>query len=100
MYEHGAGLRIQVKRARVPRPGEPDALTGKQQGAVEQAATRRGARDAAIIAVLLYWRPGRGMRPRRRRRRRCDRPHQHHLGMNAATGPALLGIHAATMGQS
>jgi integrase/recombinase XerC len=54
LYEHGAGLRIQVKRARVPRPGEPDALTPTQQGAVERAAARRGARDAAILAVLLY----------------------------------------------
>ncbi|HKT03480.1 MAG TPA: tyrosine-type recombinase/integrase [Rugosimonospora sp.] len=54
LYEHGAGLRVQVKRARVPRPGEPDALTPAQQGAVERAATRRGERDAAIVAVLLY----------------------------------------------
>jgi hypothetical protein len=54
MYERGARLRIQVKRARVPRPGEPDALAQKQQGAVERAAGRRSTRDAAIIAVLLY----------------------------------------------
>ena len=27
LYEVGAGLRLKVKRARVPRPGEPDALT-------------------------------------------------------------------------
>lgn len=49
-----AGLSITVKRARVPRPGEPDALTRAQQGALERAAARRGARDAAIIAVFLY----------------------------------------------
>ncbi|HET9654622.1 MAG TPA: tyrosine-type recombinase/integrase [Kineosporiaceae bacterium] len=54
LYAHGAGIRIQVKRARVPRPGEPDALTPTQQGALERAAARRGPRDAAIIAVLLY----------------------------------------------
>ncbi|MFI9597739.1 tyrosine-type recombinase/integrase [Nonomuraea sp. NPDC052265] len=48
------GLRIDVKRATVPKPGEPDALTSAEQGAVERAAARRGARDAAIIAVLLY----------------------------------------------
>jgi integrase len=54
LYEYGAGLRIQVKRARVLRPGEPDALTPKQQGWVERAADRRGTRDAAITAVLLY----------------------------------------------
>ncbi|WP_436764329.1 tyrosine-type recombinase/integrase [Streptosporangium sp. V21-05] len=48
------GLRIDVKRARVPKPGEPDALTSAEQGAVERAAARRGERDAAIVAVLLY----------------------------------------------
>jgi len=53
MYEQ-AGLRIVVKRARVPRPGEPDAMTIQQQGAVERAAARRSVRDAAIAAVLLY----------------------------------------------
>ncbi|HEX4811552.1 MAG TPA: tyrosine-type recombinase/integrase [Nonomuraea sp.] len=53
MYEQ-IGLRIAVKRARVPKPGEPDALTVAEQGAVERAAARRGVRDAAIVAVLLY----------------------------------------------
>ena len=52
MYQQ-AGLRIAVRRARVPRPGEPDALTPQQEGAVRRAAIRRGPRDAAIIAVLL-----------------------------------------------
>src|SRR6266536_3101159 len=54
LYEHGSRLRITVKRARVERPGEPDALTPAQQGTLERAADRRGRRDAAIIAVLLY----------------------------------------------
>jgi integrase len=54
LYEHGAGLRIHVKRARIEQPGEPDALTPRRQGALERAAARRGPRDAAIIAVLLY----------------------------------------------
>jgi integrase len=54
LYEHGPQLRITVKRVRVPRPGEPDALTAAQQGKAERASLRRGARDAAIIAVLLY----------------------------------------------
>jgi integrase/recombinase XerC len=54
LYEHHAGLRIHIKRARVPRPGQPDALTPKQQSRVERAADRRGTRDAAIVAVLLY----------------------------------------------
>lgn len=53
MHEH-AGLRIHITRVRVPRPGEPDTLTPAQQGAVERAAGRRGLRDAAILAVLLY----------------------------------------------
>ena len=44
LYEHGANLRIQVSRVRVPRPGEPDALTKTQQGAVERASVRRGFR--------------------------------------------------------
>ncbi|WP_280490339.1 tyrosine-type recombinase/integrase [Nocardia carnea] len=54
LYEHGPQLRIAVKRARVPRPGEPKALAAAGQGRVERASLRRGARDAAIIAVLLY----------------------------------------------
>jgi integrase/recombinase XerC len=54
LYEHGPQLRIAVKRARVPRPGEPDALEPAEQGKVERASVRRGERDAAIIAVLLY----------------------------------------------
>ncbi len=54
LYEVGAGLRLKVKRARVPRPGEPEALIPKEQGAVERAADRRAIRDAAIIAVLFY----------------------------------------------
>ncbi|HEU5391749.1 MAG TPA: tyrosine-type recombinase/integrase [Streptosporangiaceae bacterium] len=53
MYSH-AGMRIAVKRARVPRPGEPEALSRAEQGAVERAAVRRGARDAAILSVLLH----------------------------------------------
>jgi integrase len=48
-----AGLRISVKRVRIPRPGEPDALTRQQEAALRRAAARRGPRDAAIIAVLL-----------------------------------------------
>ncbi len=49
-----AGLRIAVKRARIPRPGEPGALTKTEQGRVERAAARRGVRDRAIVATLLY----------------------------------------------
>jgi integrase len=52
MYQQ-AGLRISVKRVRIPRPGEPDALTRQEDAALRRAAARRGPRDAAIIAVLL-----------------------------------------------
>ena len=52
MYEQ-AGLRISVKRVRIPRPGEPDALTQSQEAAVRRAAAAAGPRDSAIIAVLL-----------------------------------------------
>ena len=52
MYEQ-AGLRISVKRVRIPRPGEPDALTRSQEDALRRAAKRRGPRDSAIITVLL-----------------------------------------------
>jgi integrase len=52
MYEQ-VGLRIAVKRVRIPRPGEPDALTRPQEAALRRAAARRGPRDAAIIGVLL-----------------------------------------------
>lgn len=54
LYECGATLRIHVKRVKVPRPGEPTALTQQEQSRLERAATRRGPRDAAIIAALLY----------------------------------------------
>jgi site-specific recombinase XerD len=54
LYEHGAQLRIHVKRARVQRRSEPAALEPTEQGAMERASVRRGPRDAAIIAVLLY----------------------------------------------
>ena len=37
-----------------PDAGEPDALKPAQQGALLRAAARRGPRDGAIIAVLLY----------------------------------------------
>ncbi|WP_406314574.1 tyrosine-type recombinase/integrase [Streptosporangium sp. NBC_01639] len=53
LYEHGPGLRLAIKRARVPKPGAPEALTRAQENAVRRAADRRGPRDAALIAVLL-----------------------------------------------
>ncbi len=52
MYEQ-AGLRIAVKRVRIPRPGEPGALTCQEEAALRRSAARRGPRDAAIIEVLL-----------------------------------------------
>lgn len=53
LFQHGVGLRIDVKRARASKPGEPDALTRVQENALRRAADRRGPRDAAIIAMLL-----------------------------------------------
>lgn len=52
-----AGLRIRTARVRVPRPGEPEALTRAQEQALERAAARRGPRDAALIALLLHTGP-------------------------------------------
>jgi len=54
LYAQGPAIRIGVARARVARPGEPDALTDAQAAAVQRAADRRGVRDAAIIALLRY----------------------------------------------
>jgi integrase len=60
LFEHGTGIRIQVKGVTVPPPGEPEALTVEEQGQLERAAQRRmawsqyGARDRAVIGVLLY----------------------------------------------
>lgn len=81
LYEHGAGLRIQVKRARVPTPGEPIALTTKQQASLERAAARRGTRDAAIIAVLLYAGP---------RVEECARLDVEDIAITARTGEIRL----------
>jgi site-specific recombinase XerC len=53
LYEVGCRIRVKVKRARLPKPGEPDALTRAQERAVRRAADERGARDSAIIAVLF-----------------------------------------------
>jgi site-specific recombinase XerD len=53
LYDHGARLRVKVKRVRVPKPGAPAAVTRTQENALRRAADRRGPRDAAIIAVLL-----------------------------------------------
>lgn len=52
MYEL-CRIRIKVKRARVPKPGEPDALTAAQEGALRRAADRRGTRDSAIVGLML-----------------------------------------------
>lgn len=53
LYRHSAQqLRVDVDRVKVARPGEPDALTRTEEGAVDRAARRRGVRDTAIIAVL------------------------------------------------
>lgn len=76
-----AGLRIAVKRVRVPAAGEPDALTTKQQAAVERAADRRGPRDAAIVSLLLYAGP---------RVEECERLDVEDLAITARTGKVRL----------
>lgn len=54
LYQHSPQqLRVDVKRAKVERPGEPAALTPIEQGALERAARRRSVRDTAIIEMLL-----------------------------------------------
>lgn len=53
LYEQ-VQLRVDIGRARVEQPGEPDALSPTEQGRVERAAARRSSRDHAIIAVFLY----------------------------------------------
>ncbi len=58
MYEQ-AGLRIAVERVRIPQPGQPDALTLRQEAA-RRSAARRGPRDAAIIGCC--WTPAPGSR--------------------------------------
>ncbi|MFI7468164.1 tyrosine-type recombinase/integrase [Nonomuraea sp. NPDC049646] len=49
-----AGIRLGVKRVRIPKPGEPDALTRAEQSRVERAAARRSPRDRAIISTSLF----------------------------------------------
>lgn len=54
LYEVGAGLRLKVKRARVPRPGEPEALTPKERIMQLIHSVTLGARSV-IQARLLAW---------------------------------------------
>src|SRR4051794_33933463 len=53
LYQVGRHLRPAVTRARVPRPGAPDALTRVDEARVRRAADRRGPRDAAVVALLV-----------------------------------------------
>jgi hypothetical protein len=76
-----------VKRARVRKPGEPDALTKTAQGRVERVAARRGVRDRAIIAVLLYA----GARVEE-----CERLNAEDVALTARTGPDDPGTSACT----
>ena len=80
MYEQ-AGLRIAVKRVRIPRPGEPDALTRTQEAALRRTAARRGPRDSAIIAVLL---------DTRARVEECTRLDAEDFAVTARTGEVRL----------
>jgi hypothetical protein len=94
MYEQ-AGLRISVKRVRIPRPGEPDALTRPQEAALRRSAARRGPRDAALIASPRSCSPpattpaSPGLRPHRARHTFATRLRQG--GADPAQVQALLG---------
>ncbi|GAA2986419.1 hypothetical protein GCM10017559_02560 [Streptosporangium longisporum] len=81
LYEHGPSLRLAVKRARVPKPGAPDALSRAQENAVRRAADRRGPRDAALIALLL----GAGARAEE-----CQRLRTGDIPFTARSGTARL----------
>lgn len=81
LYEQALHLRPAVRRTRVVRAGAPDALTRAQEGAVQRSADRRGARDGAIIAVLL----GTGARVEE-----CARLEVDDVPMTARTGSARL----------
>ncbi|MEU4834101.1 tyrosine-type recombinase/integrase [Streptosporangium sp. NPDC023615] len=81
LYEHGPALRLAVKRARVPKPGAPDALTRAQENAIRRAADRRGPRDSALIALLL----GAGARAEE-----CQRLRTGDIPITARSGTARL----------
>ncbi|MFC7646776.1 tyrosine-type recombinase/integrase [Streptosporangium lutulentum] len=81
LYEHGPALRLAVKRARVPKPGAPDALSRAQENAVRRAADRRGPRDSALIALLL----GAGVRAEE-----CQRLRVGDISITARSGTARL----------
>lgn len=86
LYRQGPNLRIEAKRARSPRPGEPDALEPSEYAAVERAADRRSkrlgsSRDAAIIALLSYS----GARVEE-----CTRLHAEDVELTARTGRVRL----------
>jgi hypothetical protein len=82
LYEHGPGLRLAVKRARVPKPGAPEALTRAQENAVRRAADRR--RPARHPHPHPHPHPHRGMPAPDRRR------HSHH-GAKRHRPPARQG---------
>jgi site-specific recombinase XerD len=52
MYEL-CRIRIKVKRARVGRPGAPEALNRTEEATLRREAQRRGARDFAIVSLML-----------------------------------------------
>ncbi|NRQ34853.1 hypothetical protein HII36_23900 [Nonomuraea sp. NN258] len=86
----------------VPKPGEPDALTTTEQGAVERAAARRSApRGGDHRSPAVCRSPRGGVRTAGGRRCRDHRPHRHSACTARATksaqsrshrphGPALL----------
>lgn len=54
LFQVGANLKIAVKMVTMPPLGQPQAFDKAQQAAIERESIRRGPRDAAIVAILLY----------------------------------------------
>lgn len=82
LYEHASTrLRVKARRAAIPTPDAPLALTRAQENAVRRASVRRGVRDAALIATLL----GTGARVEE-----CARLATTDVPLTARTGTARL----------
>jgi site-specific recombinase XerD len=81
LYGQALHIRPAVRRTAVPRPGAPEALTRNEEGAVQRAADRRGARDGALIALLF----GTGARVEE-----CARLEVGDVPITARTGQARL----------
>jgi integrase len=77
LFQVGANLKIAVKLVTLPPLGRPLAFTKAEAAAIERESIRRGPRDAAIIAILLYV----GLRAEE-----CASLHYESLAFTAKTG--------------